>query len=261
MMSNGLESKWKQLFLHLCIAALTCDLSSPPPQSIRMHNKKQKLFLLAIAAILSLFSRHAMADCFPAVISACSIFMQVPASVEGGGVTLALPLPYVRQQFTAECINGGYVADESTLTCELEQCSEGTVNMCGQSVPVPGGTVVGQNIDVPIPPVSHAVNQTSDRSFSAQCVDNNGIGVYEPENEINVSCSAFPCPDTKFNICGVPVDIPGGAALGDVLNFTAPAPYIADPFQVQCLASNGKAPVYEITDYSSVTCIAQDPSE
>ena len=53
---------------------------------------------------------------------------------------------------------------------------------------------------------------------------------------------------------------PAALRLGDVLNLTAPTPFAPDPFQVQCLASNGNAPIYELTDYSAVSCIEQDPS-
>ena len=85
------------------------------------------------------------------------------------------------------------------LSCQLETCNDGTGEYVRSArKPVPGGTVVGQNVDVEIPPTSHPVYQTSDKTFSAQCVDNGNGAVYQPENEINVSCSAFPCPDTRI---------------------------------------------------------------
>jgi len=191
-----------------------------------------------------------------------SISLPIAASSEPIA-TLTTEPPYVAEPFTVQCIQrmGGplpgffVVLDTSAVTCKLMPCAASSLSVCDATLPVPAGAGVGEKISVPVPDAM-LVNPTVSHNMSvtAQCVLDDNKAVYATADAFAVSCNAFPCQDAELQLCDTPISIKGGAAVGDVLNFTMPSPFVSEPFTVQCLGGGDSRPAYRITDASAVTC-------
>ncbi len=198
-------------------------------------------------------------------IGICNKTVWAPSTYMGGQETLYVPSPYQHDSFSVLCtsVNGqpGFIIlDNANVTCAPLICAAADVQICGVSIPVPGGTVMDKNIEVEVRPglLADPVN-SGNPVFTAQCVDDgNGGSIYRVTDDSQVSCNLFPCAELDLELCGSSVHVQGGSKLGDVLNLNMPPPFAPEPFTIQCVGSNGTAPAYQITDHSAVTCRQQE---
>ncbi len=203
----------------------------------------------------------AVSGCLPTTLPICGTSVSLPAAPLGYATSLTVPPPYLSQAFTVQClsngISAGYViTDASAVSCALVPCMDQNVRICGRDITVPGGTSVGSSIKMNVP-VSYlaAPSPFVHPAFTVQCAYTGGNEpIYQLTDASGVSCNLFSCPSTQLKVCGASVPIEGGLALGERIDLNAPPPYVPDPFVVQCLGSEGKAPVYQITDSSALTC-------
>jgi hypothetical protein len=69
-----------------------------------------------------------------------------------------------------------------------------------------------------------------------------------------------PCLTTIITLCDQPITIAATALTGQTLQLTMPAPFVPDPFSVQCvLGGNPPVPRFEVLDSSAVTCATVPP--
>lgn len=183
---------------------------------------------------------------------------------EDGTATVAMPSPFNHESFTFECVQNlpsqqyqVLVIDAPTTLCTLQRCSPGNVNLCGAVIPVNAEITINQQTEVMVPPtmLANADNNAPALSFTAQCVDDGqGNPTYVVTDSSQVSCNAFPCPDTSFTICATSIPVPGGATMGTVLDLQMPLPFSPDPFKVECVGNPNGAPAYQLSESSAVSC-------
>jgi hypothetical protein len=199
--------------------------------------------------------------CPDGTVSICGLNVPVSSMPFGSSVILTMPAPYLHQPFTVVCEksdNSLYyqISDSSAVTCAPQVCPISKVELCGSAIQVPGGTFIGNTIDVPVPPsVLTDPSKGKGLSFTVQCTDrgNNDI-VYQITDASDVSCNLFPCRNTTVNLCGISVPVNGGKPMGAAINLTMPPPFKPDTFTVQCVGSEGTPPSYQLTDTSGVSC-------
>ena len=175
--------------------------------------------------------------------------------------TLPMPPPFLPEPYTLKCVMEygmpapSLIVDTSGVSCQLLRCPESSETLCRQKLMVPGGTLLGDRIDVPVSndvlissPTPHNI------TFQEQCVYRDNQAVYQLENSNQVSCNLFPCPDARLKLCDMSIPIKGGAYIGEVQNIQMPSPFVADVFAVQCLGDGHTPPAYKIIDAAGVTC-------
>jgi hypothetical protein len=199
--------------------------------------------------------------CLGTVISVCGQNMVVPSATTNASIELIIPSPYVHKHFFAYCSSFGNNIPTASFvynlqTCELPTCGAGSVTVCQHDLAIPAGVTVGSSKLIQIPQTMLAKNTTyGPQSFDVQCIeDPHDKSSYQISDDSSVSCNAFPCPAAELRVCDMPIDIDGGKAIGDVLNFQVPAPFKPDPFKVECLGTLGQPPSYQLVDSSNVHC-------
>jgi len=195
--------------------------------------------------------------CLNESVSVCGKTVAVPPLGLGAITALTTPSPYMHDTFIVQCLSFGgilavQIADSHAVTCNLQRCSPSAVSICGISVPVSGGTVVG-NKESKTVPAAMLADQTQNFSFDVHCVDNGNEPFYQVDNSSEVSCNAFPCRDTTVELCGVSIPVAGGMSLGAVKNIAMPQPFHGD-FAVECVGSGGNPPAYQIIEHDNVSC-------
>jgi hypothetical protein len=201
-------------------------------------------------------------------LTACNMPVEIPAQY-AGNLQLTLSPSYAAAPFEVTCVQSSGIPTFWTTPVEClpaaaaPVCPDGNVMLCDRPIGVLGGAHAGDNLKVPVPP-----NLLADPSanpnlfFNAQCVNNNGVLGYELGDNSDISCNLFACQAASLAICDTTMTVPGGAALGEVVELAAPAPYVPDHFRVQCLGSDGAAPAYVMMDNSGVSCrMAETPPE
>ena len=201
--------------------------------------------------------------CAPTTLNLCRVNVYIPnSSLMGTTQIVPLPAPYGGQTVTVQCINNGsytgyQLLDAAKISCDLPHCPAGSISLCGVSVPVPAGGVLGEKNTFSVP--SALLGDSSGYesvSFTAQCVE--GAGGTTPGYQLvdieKVSCNLFPCAEQKVRLCNQDIVVEGGAHLGEVLHKIMPKSFVPDPYDVMCLGTMGQQPRYQITDQSAVTC-------
>jgi hypothetical protein len=61
------------------------------------------------------------------------------------------------------------------------------------------------------------------------------------------------CGNGSVEMCGTAIPIAGPNGVGDYIPLNMPAPFVPDPFSVQCIIVDGLAR-YSVSDSSSVSC-------
>ena len=190
----------------------------------------------------------------------CGTTVPLPETQLGSIVSANTPNPYVHQSFTARCaiLNGVPVfqaVDVSAVTCTLQTCVPSTTNICGLPFSIPVGLPAGSSLPLTIP--DNAVNQPTHDfplTLNATCVAGDGPTALYQVDTSAISCNIFRCQDAKIPLCNMDVPVSGGAKLGSIIQINMPPPYQPDPFSVQCLGTEGKAPTYKLIDHSAVSC-------
>ena len=199
-------------------------------------------------------------QCAPGAVYLCGQLVAVPFVMPvGETVDLALSAPYKNEAFTVVCADFASgpayeIPNADAFRCEAPHCGDGTVELCGQSVAVPGDTAIGGDVTVAVP-IGNLVNgsQAAPPTFTARC-DNPDAPAYHVTDASAVSCNAFPCAASVVSLCGAAIPVQGGAAMGQVLNLAMPAPYRPDPFSVECVGSSGAPPSYQLIEHDAVSC-------
>jgi hypothetical protein len=199
--------------------------------------------------------------CPATFVTVCGQPVPVPAASIGYTIELNVPSPYAHQPFTAQCTDtfGGIyyqIIDSSAVTCAPLRCPPSGVAICGVQIPVNDSVNIGDLTTVTVPPAALSEPSVYNRvTFTAQCIDNGyATPFYRIADDSDVSCNVFPCADSVVRLCETSVAIRGGTPMGSVLHLTMPAPFVNDPFTVQCVGSGGNPPVYQVIDHQSVTC-------
>lgn len=200
---------------------------------------------------------YSLQQCAPGNVSICGQTVGLPNTALGYSLVQTVPSPYVHQPFTVQCTSTGFqITDISSVSCMPLRCPASEITLCGAPVAVPGGTAIGNSIPVPVAvSVLADPSSYSDLSFTAQCVDDgSGAAVYQIADSSGISCNLFPCQNANIRLCDTDIPVNRGTPLGGILHLTMPPPFLPEPFTVQCVGSEGKAPVYQLTDVAAVSC-------
>lgn len=200
------------------------------------------------------------AKCIADIVTICGKVVKVPDTQVGGTINLTAPSPYMHEPFTVQCIiNGGLatfqIIDSSKLTCTLQKCVDSSVKVCNAIVPVEGGTTVGDSTTVSIPPTVLGNTQGYNYTFPATCIANETATPTYQADTSRLSCTIFPCQESKVRLCGTEVTIPGGTALGGMIDVPMPKPFVPDLFRAQCIGSAAQPASYQLFDASAVSCV------
>lgn len=133
-------------------------------------------------------------------------------------------------------------------------CVNGSVTICGKSVPAPAGPIGAvANLTVPFPYVP--------QPFMAQCLAVGGVPAYRIVDATQVSCEVQTCAPSEVTICGARIGILSSVKVGQQIKVQVPSSSLgnaasayAPEIRARCAEGANGTATYRVENESEISC-------
>jgi len=214
------------------------------------------LFLgVLIAAGPSEAAREDM--CRTTMLDICGMRIKMQAGGLGTIRTIKMPKRFITRTLTLQCVTDSVspeyvgspyykILQDTTTACARRTCPDGSITVCGVTLPVSGGMDAGDAKKVTIPEHLLTTNaRTHPPKIYASCEIVDDVTQYAVKDEYSVPCLSFSCQPKHLYACDSSVRVLKEADLGTVFHLKMDDGRSAT---VQCLSTDGQAPQFDVID-------------